>query len=64
MEVLQMKQMFREVFGDGELRVFTSPGRVNLIGEHIDYCGGCVVPTALGMGTTIVAKKRDDDFFI
>jgi len=61
MEILQMKQMFREVFGDGELRVFTSPGRVNLIGEHIDYCGGCVVPAALGMGTTIVAKKRDDD---
>lgn len=61
MEINQMKEMFRNIFGDGELRVFTSPGRVNLIGEHIDYCGGCVMPAALGMGTTIVAKKRYDD---
>ncbi len=61
MEIKKMKEMFISLFGDGELRVFTSPGRVNLIGEHIDYCGGCVMPAALTMGTTIIAKKRDDD---
>ena len=54
--------MFYETFGEGgELRVFESPGRVNLIGEHIDYCGGCVFPAALKMKTTLVARKRDDD---
>lgn len=61
MEIKEMKDMFIGIFGEGELRVFTSPGRVNLIGEHIDYCGGHVMPAALTMGTTILAKKRDDD---
>ncbi len=61
MRIDEIKELFVKTFGDGELRVFTSPGRVNLIGEHIDYCGGCVMPAALTMATTIVAKKRDDD---
>ncbi len=62
MEITKMKEMFDEIFGKGgELRVFASPGRVNLIGEHIDYCGGCVLPAALTMKTTIIARKRDDD---
>ena len=61
MKIKDMQESFRKVFGDGDLRVFASPGRVNLIGEHIDYCGGCVMPAALTMGTTMIAKKRDDD---
>ena len=60
MKLNEMKKMFTELYGDGDMRVFTSPGRVNLIGEHIDYCGGCVMPAALTMGTTIIARKRDD----
>lgn len=60
MEINEMKKMFASLYGDGEMRVFTSPGRVNLIGEHIDYCGGCVMPAALNMGTTVIARKRDD----
>ncbi len=52
---------FYEAFGDGgEVRVFQAPGRVNLIGEHIDYCGGNVLPAALTMNTTVVVRKRDD----
>jgi len=62
MEIIEMKKMFEDIFGaGGETRVFTSPGRVNLIGEHVDYCGGCVLPAALAMKTTIIARKRDDD---
>lgn len=62
MEIAQMKELFYKTFGEGgELRVFESPGRVNLIGEHIDYCGGCVLPAALKMKTTLIARKRDDD---
>lgn len=57
-----MKKMFFDIFGEGgDLRTFTSPGRVNLIGEHVDYCGGPVLPAALTMKTTIIARKRDDN---
>ncbi len=63
MTIEKMKQIFLELYGgdESELRVFESPGRVNLIGEHIDYCGGCVLPAALTMKTTIVARKRKDN---
>ncbi len=61
MTINEMKQMFFETFGEGgELRVFKAPGRVNLIGEHIDYCGGSVLPAALTMNTTVIARKRED----
>lgn len=61
MELNEMKNQFVKIYGDGEMRIFTSPGRVNLIGEHIDYCGGCVMPAALTMKTTLIARKRNDD---
>lgn len=62
MEIRELKKKFTEIYGGPEkdLRVFASPGRVNLIGEHTDYNGGFVFPAALTMRTTIVARPRKD----
>ncbi|MGL6064135.1 MAG: galactokinase [Fusobacteriaceae bacterium] len=56
---------FNKILGNEsrELELFFSPGRVNLIGEHIDYNGGYVFPCALDFGTYAVVAKREDNKF-
>ncbi len=62
MEHQEMLAKFKELYGgDGDIRMYFAPGRVNLIGEHTDYNGGHVFPCALTIGTYAVARKRDDE---
>ncbi len=58
-----LKQQFQEFFGQPCQNIFFAPGRVNLIGEHIDYNGGLVMPCAITMGTyLLVAENPNGDF--
>jgi galactokinase len=43
-----------------EPRLFSAPGRVNLIGEHTDYNDGYALPMAIDRRTVVAASKRDD----
>ncbi|MGO1453625.1 MAG: galactokinase [Alkalibacterium gilvum] len=61
MKRTQLMQEFKEQFNYEAERVFFSPGRINLIGEHTDYNGGKVFPCAITMGTYGVVKKRKDN---
>lgn len=61
MNIEKLKSAFTKVFGVKEnIQLFFSPGRVNLIGEHIDYNGGCVFPSAITYGTYAVVSPRED----
>ena len=47
-----------------DVQVYFSPGRVNLIGEHIDYLGGRVFPTAISLGIYAIVSAREDHTFL
>jgi galactokinase len=42
-----MKENFKKIFGEQPKFFCRAPGRVNIIGEHIDYCGYSVLPAAI-----------------
>lgn len=50
----------RTVGGPEDERRWSAPGRVNLIGEHLDYNGGPCLPIAIDRRTVVTAQRRDD----
>ena len=51
MSVKQVTQLFTLAYGYRPRVVASAPGRVNLIGEHVDYNGGAVLPIAIEQRT-------------
>ncbi len=52
---------FRAKFSGDDPRVFFAPGRVNLVGAHLDYNGGEVLPVAVDRGLYVAARLRKDN---
>jgi len=49
---------FHELFGSDPNIIATAPGRVNLIGEHVDFLDGFVLPFAISDVTTVAIAKN------
>lgn len=54
-------QIFQDKFGQNNPEVYTSPGRINLIGEHTDYNGSFVFPGAIDKGMIAAICFNDSD---
>ena len=60
MNIKLINEQFKAHFGtEGEM--FTSPGRINLIGEHTDYNGGFVFPGAIDRGMVAEIRVNGSD---
>jgi len=55
-----IRNKFKELFGQNPL-ITRSPGRINMIGEHLDYNMGFVLPAAINKAIWLGIHKRDDD---
>lgn len=58
--VVDIKDIFKEKFKE-EPHLFYSPGRINLIGEHIDYNDGFVMPAAINKGIFFAIALNNSD---
>lgn len=56
----QASALFAKVFGYDPAGVWAAPGRVNIIGEHVDYNGGTCLPTALPHAMYAAVSPRED----
>ena len=52
--------LFRDAFGYEPRGVWSAPGRVNIIGEHVDYNGGPCLPIALSHRAYVALSPRQD----
>lgn len=57
----ELQQAYSQAYGRPAEKIFFAPGRVNLIGEHTDYNGGCVFPCALSFGAWLLLSRNSDN---
>lgn len=57
----QLTKAFKEHYHQAATATYFAPGRVNLIGEHIDYNGGLVMPCAITAGTWLCIAPNNDN---
>lgn len=52
---------FVELFGDGDIRLFSAPGRTEVGGNHTDHQHGCVLAASVDLDVIAVAKRNSDN---
>lgn len=59
---ISLVKKFKELFkGTSKLHLIRSPGRINLLGEHVDYNEGLVLPAAIDKYIYLAIQEREDD---
>src|SRR5438445_4187830 len=58
-DVRSLVETFQQLYRS-QPRLFSAPGRVNLIGEHTDYNDGFVLPMAIERRTFVAGSPRTD----
>lgn len=62
MEIIDhITNLFQKKFGGAPTYVVRAPGRVNLLGEHVDYNDGFVLPAAIDRATYMAFSPSDSD---
>lgn len=56
----ETRTLFAHCFGGSPDGVWCAPGRVNLIGEHVDYADGLCLPMAIEQRTAVAVRRRAD----
>ena len=59
---MELLECFKEKFGAEAEEIYSAAGRVNLIGEQVDYCGGKVLPAALSLKCRVAVRKNGTNF--
>ena len=54
-------RLFQKEYGHAPAYVARAPGRVNLLGEHVDYNAGFVLPAAIDRATYVAFSPNDSD---
>ena len=57
----QVAVTYREKFGHTPAHIARAPGRVNLLGEHVDYNDGFVLPAAIDRATYVAFSPTNAD---
>ena len=55
----QITSTYKETFGHAPAHIARAPGRVNLLGEHVDYNDGLVMPAAIDRATYVAFSPTD-----
>lgn len=58
---MDLSAAFYQEFGQQPTLLACAPGRVNLLGEHVDYNDGLVLPVAIDRTVRLAAAPTDDD---
>ena len=61
MEKREAMELFKTLYGAEAEDLFTAAGRINVIGEHVDYCGGKVFPAALNLRCNVYGRKNGEN---